>query len=667
MMKTLDPLTVWSGKPLDGSSLFIVPLSEAVAGPRTADQPLIAATAALDAGVIVSRRRLTQFIEGHADRMLVCHDAGRLHWLLHDCLGEEGGSNIGTLWRYSRENRIFDVAAVDQRLWWILSGTYRLPRSISELGREWGVLQGTSEAEPARQLAILVRVFEILGPRVDQLSRSMPKRLVSRFGRLGIGLDVQGAIASAHAARTGLILDRQAADEAEFFEDIYSVSSGVLWGDKTARRCFRWTGGVVRRNQKDFPDEDRDRLRDWLEQQWQSCVDLRGAIVKPPLDQAGALSTVPAHWGILTRYNRRLRAWADLHAAADVLRLLRRGEPVRPIYGDVPRILTRRPDLGRVRLFGRNLFAPKEGHRFLVGRMRHLELRCYAIVCGVEFPGGGSRVYDLFGRREDPVATAEAHLTELNAARESGSTWFGRLNQADRLAATDLLLYAIPRGCSVSQITALLHEEPRLTGAGQAEVDRLLRHVVFEVFPELELFVEDSTPEAIADRLGISLRELRERLGPDDLDESIVWPFALRNVLSGRTRGNKVRRELAEICRDDAVRDVLQEHDPGSAYDKLLTVRSVTPTGRVTRPVYCTEERSAMYLELADDVRRRVLYELVAAGFKLVAVTGDEFVLETEDPRSLAADVARLAESAAESLLSDAAWGCCECRTCLRW
>ena len=85
--------------------------------------------------------------------------------------------------------------------------------------------------------------------------------------------------------------------------------------------------------------------------------------------------------------------------------------------------------------------------------------------------------------------------------------------------------------------------------------------------------------------------------------------------------------------------------------------------------VFLTQCRVAEYLSLADQVRKAVLFEIAAAGFRASAVDGDEFVIEVAKTEMPSASVAVVgaAEKAARKLLSRLAAGCCICRSAEHW
>ena len=157
--------------------------------------------------------------------------------------------------------------------------------------------------------------------------------LVARFGPLGLGIDVQGAIALRSATQRGLLMNVKAADRAYLAaEELYQASSASLAADKVARQGFEWTGEdakrgqpilhwtgrTVHRNAEGLPRSRDLKLRNWLWTLFSRLRDFHGGQIVPPIDEADKLSTDPEHWGVLVRCHPLLLAWRDLTAAAEI-------------------------------------------------------------------------------------------------------------------------------------------------------------------------------------------------------------------------------------------------------------------------------------------------------------------------------------------------------------
>jgi hypothetical protein len=75
----------------------------------------------------------------------------------------------------------------------------------------------------------------------------------------------------------------------------------------------------------------------------------------------------------------------------------------------------------------------------------------------------------------------------------------------------------------------------------------------------------------------------------------------------------------------------------------------VCPGGRFRKALHFNRASAHQHLAMADDVMKVVLFEVVAAGYELVACAGNEFVIQiTEDP-SEQATLRRIAQTAEEA------------------
>ena len=717
---------IWNGNPLGQGPIALVALVEQAPDVTGTMEPVVGAATAEEYVELV-QEQIAAFLQAHADRVLSCHDAAKVHWSLHECLksAQAPHNALQTLWSFSRESRLHDIMLLDQRCRLVLEGLHSLPRPLGQLAREYCDIRLGDAPDVQGRLSAILAIYSIVRQRIDEfitqlepLPQSVPPphagsveiefdeqgaivlkggptdkdldfdpiqvlefgwkkrrreellKNVSRFGPLGLGIDVQGVIALYQAFRNGMEVDPEAArDIRRECDGLYRRCSGMLNDNRHARQCFRWDENLVRRDRKGYTKTRNGPLRAWLGQLLNECHDLRNAPLKPPLDRTGRLSTVPRHWGVLTRCHPLLRAWAGLESAAAADRFLDQVDKARPLYGVIPRLHSSNPDLTQLRKFRQRLFVPKPDHVFLVGKLRDLELRCHGVVCE-HWAGQPSRVAQAFRDGQDPVQETTNRLcdklAEAQSKRDHRSS-FLQLDHEKRLASIRLLMFAVPRGLSVPQMVELLQTELGVCDLGRAEVDHLLRLLVLDVRWEWEFFLEDPTPRVVAEKLDIPFSEFSSELFPTEHPHT--WPFTLRRVLAGKIKGEMVWQKLRSLAKNGPYGDQIAQMAGGpETYDFFMTTNPVSITGRVGRPLYWTERKTAEYLQLADEVMKTVIYELVAAGFRLVAVAGDAFVLEVLDSEQAASSqVASIANATARKLLGGVARNVCFCQNSYQW
>ena len=103
-------------------------------------------------------------------------------------------------------------------------------------------------------------------------------------------------------------------------------------------------------------------------------------------------------------------------------------------------------------------------------------------------------------------------------------------------------------------------------------------------------------------------------------------------------------------------RDEVFQLGGGELFDALVCRNAETPTGRIHACQGLWEGLGSTHLHLADAAHKAALYALVAAGYCLVAVAGDEFVLGVEEESctpALQGEVKDIAVQAARGVLND--------------
>jgi hypothetical protein len=207
------------------------------------------------------------------------------------------------------------------------------------------------------------------------------------FGVLGLGLEVQGAIAVQQVTRCGLNVDKiqfnalcQKADRE------YEEASARLYADQSVRACFVWqppsTGRgqrVIERDASGNPKNSGKPFRDWLTRICDRLRDIHHCPATLPTTAHGEVATDPERWEPWTRCHRTLKAWRDLVRAARLSRLAVVDGVIRPTYAIIPRVSC--SALTVARELGGPIFRPRPGNVFLVGTLVDLRTRCLTALC----------------------------------------------------------------------------------------------------------------------------------------------------------------------------------------------------------------------------------------------------------------------------------------------
>jgi hypothetical protein len=145
-----------------------------------------------------------------------------------------------------------------------------------------------------------------------------------------------------------------------------------------------------------------------------------------------------------------------------------------------------------------------------------------------------------------------------------------------------------------------------LTETQLNEFTRLLRD---EIAPELRSFLEDATFDVVAGNLDLDVDEaLRKLVTPEHAE------------MPGATIRSEVlkRRQRRPINR-------LSEASRGK---DIFKYRAVTPAGRLTPKAASVAVRRHEVLLLEGEVMMAVAYTLAAAGYTLLGISDEEFLLE---------------------------------------
>ena len=345
-----------------------------------------------------------QFLLIHVPAEIICYDAAQVHWDLYDLLRQRNDENgLRALWRFSRRSRLHDIMLLEQRLRLIRDAVHPLPKRFEALadlhckqtppaaiepGPHGAHAQrgGIPEAEELlARAATTMNIYQTLRQQADQVidHLGIPQKLVARYGPLGLGVDVQGAIAAALASREGIYLSSESLEYmAQAVEVRYREASQVLIHDEHARHVFVGSKGLVRRREDGLPEADRNFLQKWLRHTFDQLRDTHNARWLEPVDETGNLSMTPEHWGVLLRCSPTLRAWDTLQAAAEAISWSRSANtgPVHPNYQVFPELRSSGPDLAYLRSMGGE-FVPRPDFKFVTVELDHLELRSFAVNC----------------------------------------------------------------------------------------------------------------------------------------------------------------------------------------------------------------------------------------------------------------------------------------------
>lgn len=504
---------------------------------------------------------------------------------------------------------------------------------------------------------MVLRMYRRLRLRALQLLRQLGVKHchVEKFGPLGIGVQVQGAVAATYASNSGLRLRTDAVSGIrETCRVLWHRASKHLHADPIARGAFLWNGDEVIKDKAGLPSRKPENLRNWLESlAAPESMRFHPELI-PPRRPNGSISIMPDDWGEQVHSDPGLQAWSELWTAASVQKSLDKAEAgtVRSLYAVLPRLGSRKPNLVQFRrLFRTHAFEAEHGYALVVAKLPDLLLRCHAEIC--EHQSGQSQLGGLFrhaaywsehesrtvsvGGRAVLTPTEYVAWRLVNYERrrkgrsEMGRDRFGEIcrrhpHALNRfLKVSEALLDNIPRGLGPTHVRDRLLKDHSLE-ISPSEAGQLVDWFV-DALPDLGWFVFiDDTFEIVSEKFGCEARELESVLVGQTLESSAV---SLRKLVSGQVKATPAFAGLREVCRTShwKVRLNCAEGSP-ELFQDLFARFTCSPIGRTRRVSTAFKSQLGDFIDAAEDVMKAVVFAVLAAGFDVRAFTDDEFVIQ---------------------------------------
>lgn len=560
-------------------------------------------------------------------------------------------------------NRLYDIGLLSELTHVAAPGVdTSLPQRPD--GHDWA-----SYSEVLRAAAVrLIRYAEAATVRAD----ARCGRGAERFGLLGIGLDVRGAVAASRGAPgvrlTGPNRDRVLAALGKREQ----VARSVLRESPAARTLANTRGGAAFLDTGELGTDVAANER--FAAAVLADVRMRGSV---PVPYPADLSHAPS-WDLLAPHSALAAAMAELKTIHDARSALGDGEFLRPRIAVFPELRALTPDIGYLRrIADKRIFTPPEDETaFLIVSLRDLELRCLA-VCLENTHGDSTLAGRLRDRTNAPLVMELARAVSgldrnefIGAvASENGRAW-------SAIAAT--VAKYVPLGISDQTLEAWLtgYETGFTPSARQVAA---ARHALFKLIPGLARYCESNVAEIIAGNLGVPHEEVTRVFGASTAalgtGESESDTLGTLDVLRTSRKGShEVRDHLVALLGSDRafIKNPIAcgpVKSPAALVDALLATNSSSPTGRIYTDALPLQVVGRDHVELADGVRKVVYHALVAGGFPVAAFDDEEFVAVVpagSDPATvshLAVERVRGALAGWADLVADSV----EARTSLLW
>lgn len=320
----------------------------------------------------------------------------------------------------------------------------------------------------------------------------------------------------------------------------------------------------------------------------------------------------------------------------------------------------------------RAIFIARPGFKLLTIDFSALELRTLAVVCEHRF--GFSKLADTIRAGVDPHAYTAALILNLplaafTALKETNEALFKDARQKAKV-----LNFGAPGGLGAVKLAAYAFASYGVDML--VEEAATLRHkLITQVYPELALYLGDTSLEAMAWNFGIPVRRIKKAFDIDEQEDGPEWTFRIMRAVGKVIRGkpykadgtpykqqfiDRIWASVRRLASDSGrlpvkIKEQIREKQASENLERaLLCGPALSITGRVRGSATYTQARNTPFQSLAADGGKLALWELIKAGFCPIAFIHDEVVVEVPEATAEAdaERVDRILVSAMEKILN---------------
>ncbi|MFW6118696.1 MAG: DNA polymerase [Planctomycetota bacterium] len=688
------PFSIWDGKRLTGP-VIALDTETTMIDPDHPDQvPELVLAAASDGQehVIIPREDLPRFIQVHGDeKTFVAHNVAFDFWVvLEELKRREAREAIDSWWKAIEEGRLHDTMILDQLIRLAEEGEKPYARSLEDLLDEYGQSGMVDKNSPYRtrfgaimgkklddvdtrfleyaisDVIVLVPLYRLLWKKAVRLGEEAFKEREGKvshqekaiYGPLSHHIQVRGAIALASVERKGIGVDGEKLERLKqvLTDRIEDLASEAEKAAPVSGFLLRSDDGALEKTDKGSPRQSHEALRKNLQAIWQKIGD---GSQKPTTAKTEEISCRAEYWENYRDRHPFLDAWLKMKETQKLLGYLESLESPRShsryyTMTRTGRTSCREPNIQQVPRDEevREIFVPSSGCVFYIADYSSVELRTLAQECLDRY--GQSRLAQTLHKGQDPHAYTAARILGMDyesfcRIRETDSELYGENRQKAKA-----LNFGIPGGLGVETMRQYAGKTFGVE-LSEWEAKYFRTQFVEEVYPEIGLYLESRDDALLARALGCSPEELRHSLiGGFGCADEWVLPLAMR-ILRGKRRKasddqpyspetiERVRRALLSCCRDDAARELIRKNlAKKDLTPRLIRRHVVTRTGRRRANVTYTAARNTPFQGLAADGAKLALYDLVRAGYRIVAFIHDEVVIEVPEHKATPEEAERI-------------------------
>lgn len=598
----------WDGKPL-GEGFVAWGCDGAV--PGESDRWLVAAEDGTSQSI--ARTRVAEFLTLHADREIVCRNAPDVFWALDAQLR----ANSAAAARNQLRRAVQGGRWIDLEIW----------QRLVDLAEDGYGARSTPLVTADGEDISTVAAQAVELKSATQRLLEMPGDMLRATGadRLGVSHAVKGAIAL--AKKPTLLCPLSSGERAEAVVELEERRSGLeerLKGFPNLWKCYQSQDGSIK-VVGNWPPYRRQQLRKWLHERWNDLREPHDYPAPAP-QHAGEISIRLQDWGRLVRSDEQLMLWAEFENTFHAIKELRSAAvetlPIR--YEIMPRL--------KAVPFGIDLLtrvarlAPTAGKRLLRIQLPDLESRCLAAMCSWWY--GQSKLADA-ANDSGNLNEIVADVLSLDAGREPPRMDIRSESDPTRRQIAASLLFATGLNLGDRASYALLQSAGIICDWSGI---REMRQRLVSAFPELDA-VECRTSAIFHRRFAYGpvipekWREITQQI------HVAVNPSTPPSERTSRIRGVQRFHQMEYARSRELMHKFEGNPSAESLAEDLLAEQRRTPSGRLRGRCRLTEA-TAEFLDLADDVKKTILFALAVEQELPVAVTSDALWVEVRDDGS---------------------------------
>jgi DNA polymerase family A len=484
------------------------------------------------------------------------------------------------------------------------------------------------------------------------------------FGLLSEAVQVKASIFFADSERRGMGLDltRLGTIQANLVRRRDEQVALLVAMPRCEDLFNRDRNGVIRLTPKGgAPSLSQKRLRSLLEAVAKALAAEAGRPVLIPRTAKGKVSLAAEDWEKLAPFDSLVAAWIELGKTTKSLQFFRSldGATVHPHYTTLVRTgrtSCSAPNIQNLPRKGgfREAFVARKGYLLLIVDYSYIELRTLAAEFLARY--GSSRLADVIREGLDPHCFTAAMFEGMELA---DFLELGRSDVAEERERystlrqrAKVLNFGIPGGLGPVSLVAYARSTYGVTLTLE-QATEFRNRLIHEVYPELGTYLADDAMESLARNLGTSAEACWRRF-----DRSGQRSGQIAGAVKKVVQGNPQRADgtpykpvfvkgvwegLIALNRNPDLTPLVASRQGSEALRARLFDSAVTTlTGRIRGRVRFTQAKNTPFQGLAADGAKLAIWDLMRAGYRVVAFIHDEVVIEIPEDADHAAEARRV-------------------------